>query len=82
MNMTLIKVKNNEVIMNEDEKELFIKMIERFLELMPNVYRKRNKNWVVVSEVTYHGKAYSKKICEYLGIESDSYEWKLKYVEE
>ena len=46
MNMTLIKVKNNEVIMNEDEKELFIKMIERLLELMPNVYRKRNKNWV------------------------------------
>ena len=77
--MTLIKVKNNEVIMNEDEKELFI---ERFLELMPNVYRKRNKNWVVVSEVTYHGKTYSKKICEYLGIESDSYEWKSKCIEE
>ena len=77
--MTLIKIdKSDKVIMTKKEKQLFINLVERHLELMPNVYRKRNRNWVVVQHLTWHGRTYSEKICEFLGIDPSSYKWEIK----
>lgn len=74
--MNFIKISNdNKVIMTEEEKDLFIKLVKRHLELMPKVYRKRNSNWIVVQHLTKHGCGYSILICKYLNIDPDSYKW-------
>ena len=73
--MTLIKIENDKVVMTEEEKLMFYKLVKRHLELMPNVYRKRHSNWVVVQHLTYHGSTYSGLICEYLGVNPSGYDW-------
>lgn len=73
--MSLIKIKDDKVIMTNEEKELFFNLVKRHLELMPKVYRKRNCNWVVVKHLTWHGCGYSHLICEYLGVDPTGYKW-------
>ena len=75
--MTLIKIENNKVIMTKKEKDLFYKMVERLICFAPKIYRKQSKNWVIISDITYHGSGYSKLICRYLGVDPDSYKWEV-----
>lgn len=75
--MTLIKIVNDEVVMTKEEEELFYWMVYRFINMMPNVYRKRNTNRAIVSDITYHGSGYSQKICEYLGVDPSGYDWQV-----
>ena len=73
--MTLIKIVNDEVVMTKEEAELFYWLVYRFINLMPKVYRQRNTNRAIVSDLTYHGSTYSGMICEYLGVDPSGYDW-------
>lgn len=75
--MSLIKIENHKVVMTKKEKILFFKLVKRHLELMPKVYRKRNCNWVVVKNLTWHGSTYSRLICEAVNVDPSSYKWEV-----
>lgn len=75
--MSLIKIKDGKVLMTKKEKILFFELVERHLDLMPKVYRKRNCNWVVVKNLTWHGSTYSRLICEAVNVDSSSHRWEV-----
>jgi hypothetical protein len=72
------------------EKETLIleyRLLENFIVYMPNTYRKRNCNWVVVKDflqfgTSRGGRTSSIEKCLLLGIDPDSYTLKQKEVEQ
>lgn len=75
--MALIKIKDDNVIMTKKEKILFFELVGRHLDLMPKAYRKRNCNWVVIKNLTWHGSTYSRLICEAVGVDPSSHKWEV-----
>lgn len=75
----LIKKANR---VNELEKELMLteyRLLQRFIQMQPKTYRKRNTNWVIVrSFLQYYtskqGSTSSRQKCIDLGIDPDAYE--------
>ena len=63
------------VKMSKDEKKMIFLLIQRHIQLMPKIYRKRHVNWRIVEDMTWNGSGYSAAICEYLGIDPDGYKW-------
>ena len=73
--------KNNEIattFSSDEEKETVFRLIKNHIELMPKVYRKRNCNWCIVSDLTFNGRGYSESICRSLGVDPDGYEWEVE----
>ena len=66
---------------SDEEKEIVFNLIKGHIELMPKVYRKRNSNWSIVSDLTFYGRGYSVSVCSALGVEPNSYEWKKEDLE-
>ena len=67
--MSLIKIKDNKILLTKEAKILFFELVRRHLDLMPKTYRKYHCNWVVVQNLTWHGSTYSKLICEIIPAE-------------
>ncbi|MDD7591524.1 MAG: hypothetical protein PUJ92_00775 [Bacilli bacterium] len=66
---------------SDEEKEIVFNLIKRHIELMPKVYRKRNSNWIIVSDLTFYGRGYSFSICSALSVDPNGYEWKKEDLE-
>ena len=66
---------------SDEEKEIVFNLIKRHIELMPKVYRKRNSNWSIVSDLTFNGRGYSFSICSALSVDPYGYEWKKEDLE-
>ena len=63
---------------SDEEREFIFNLIKRHIELIPKVYRKRNCNWSIVSDLTFYGRCYSVSVCSALVVDPNGYEWEVE----
>lgn len=75
MKIKLVESKAQVTFSSEEEKSIIYDLIERHIDLMPKVYRKRNANWMIVADMTSHGRGYSMAICRALDVDPYGIIW-------